>query len=60
MPVTGKVLEVNQKVIEKPELINKDPYGDGWLVKIKVINAEEKAGLLSASRYKELIGHVKQ
>lgn len=56
MPVTGKVLEVNQKVIEKPELINKDPYGDGWLVKILAVNAAEKADMLTANRYKELIG----
>jgi len=55
MPVKGKVLEVNQKVIDKPELINKDPYGDGWLVKIRNLSDNEKADLLSATNYKKLI-----
>jgi glycine cleavage system H protein len=56
IPVTGKVLEVNQKIVDKPELINKDPYGDGWLVKIQVINSEEKSQLLTADQYKKLVG----
>lgn len=56
IPVTGKVLEVNQKIVDKPELINKDPYGDGWLIKIQVVNSDEKSHLLSAEQYKKLIG----
>lgn len=56
MPVTGKVLDVNQKVLAQPELINKDPYGDGWLVKIQVTPKHEKEHLLNSQQYKELIG----
>lgn len=56
MPVTGKVIEVNQKVLAQPELINKDPYGDGWLVKINVTRKNEKDALLNSQQYKELIG----
>lgn len=56
MPVTGKVIEVNQKVLAQPELINKDPYGDGWLVKINVTHKNEKDALLNSQQYKELIG----
>jgi glycine cleavage system H protein len=56
IPVTGKVLEVNQKIVDNPELINKDPYGDGWLIKMNVSNPEEKSQLLTADQYKKLIG----
>jgi len=56
MPMTGKVIEVNQKVLAQPELINKDPYGDGWLVKINITRKNEKEHLLNSQQYKELIG----
>lgn len=56
MPVTGKVLEVNSKIDANPELVNKDPYGDGWMVKCTIDNAAELDGLLSADAYKQLIG----
>ena len=56
MPVTGSVLEVNQKIIDKPELINHDPYGEGWLIRIHVINEAEKKHLLTSDEYKKLIG----
>jgi len=55
MPVTGEVMEINQKIIDQPELINKDPYGDGWLIKIKTLNEKEKKDLLPAEDYKKLI-----
>ena len=56
MPVTGKVIEVNQKIIDKPELINKDPYREGWIVKINVPDEKERINLLSANEYRKLIG----
>ncbi len=56
MPVAGKVLEVNAKLEANPELVNKDPYGDGWMVKISLQNAAEADALLSAADYKQTIG----
>ncbi len=56
IPVTGEVLEVNPLIDSKPELVNSDPYGDGWMVKIKLSNAAETASLLSSDAYKSLIG----
>lgn len=55
-PVSGEVVEVNSALEEHAELINKDPYGEGWIVKIKISNPEELEQLLSAQEYKELIG----
>lgn len=55
MPVTGIVLEVNQKIISAPELINTDPYGEGWLIKAKVLTPFENAKLISSEDYKKLI-----
>jgi glycine cleavage system H protein len=56
MPVSGEILEVNAELEEKPELINEDPYGKGWIIKIAVSNASEVDELLSAADYKNLIG----
>jgi len=56
MPVGGKVMEVNSKIDTNPELVNKDPYGDGWLIKITLSNASEVNGLMSADDYKKMIG----
>lgn len=56
IPVTGTVLEVNPLVDSKPELVNSDPYGDGWLIKVKVANQSELASLLSSADYQSLIG----
>jgi glycine cleavage system H protein len=53
MPVTGEVLEVNDKLDGSPELVNNDPYGDGWMIKVKVTGST--AGLMSAADYKSLI-----
>lgn len=56
IPVTGTVLEINPLIDTKPELVNSDPYGDGWMVKIKVANVAELASLLSSADYQALIG----
>ena len=57
MPVSGKVLEVNPKITSNPESINKDPYGDGWMIKVALSNAAEVNDLMSADAYKALVGH---
>ncbi|MFI5222510.1 MAG: glycine cleavage system protein GcvH [Bacteroidia bacterium] len=56
MPVSGKVLEVNSKIDSNPESVNKDPYGEGWLVKISLTNSTDVNGLMSADDYKKMIG----
>lgn len=55
-PVSGKILEVNEKLKEKPELINEDPYNEGWIAKLELTNPEEYNSLLTAEEYKKLIG----
>lgn len=55
MPVSGKVLEVNAKLEDAPELVNKEPYGDGWMIKISISNPAELDSLLTPAQYKELI-----
>ena len=56
MPVSGEVLEVNADLEDKPELINEDPYGKGWIIKIAVSDVSEVDKLLLAADYKNLIG----
>ena len=56
MPVTGTITEVNAKLDSKPELVNTDPYGDGWMVKISLQDAASVDSLLSADSYQSLIG----
>jgi len=56
MPIGGEVLEFNDKIDAEPALINTDPYGDGWIIKIKITDSSQIDGLLSATQYKELIG----
>jgi len=56
MPLTGKVLEVNPALADDPAVVNKDPYGAGWLVRIKIGDKEEVEGLLTAAQYQESIG----
>jgi glycine cleavage system H protein len=51
-PLSGEVLEVNQKAVDEPETINDDPYGEGWLVRIQVADASEADALLDAEAYK--------
>ena len=55
-PTSGTVIEVNGALQGAPELVNKDPYGAGWMVKIKLSNPAEASGLLSSAEYKALIG----
>lgn len=57
LPVAGKVLEVNSKLADEPELVNNDPYNDGWMIKMEVANIADLDSLLSVEAYKTLIGH---
>jgi glycine cleavage system H protein len=59
-PVSGTVVEVNQELPESPEMINEDPYGDGWLVKVKVSDATELEDLLDNDEYEELVAAEKE
>jgi glycine cleavage system H protein len=54
-PVSGEVVEVNQEAVDEPELINSEPYGRGWLIKMRLGNASELDALLSSEAYDELI-----
>jgi glycine cleavage system H protein len=56
MPVTGEVLEVNKGIDANPENVNKDPYGEGWMIKCTIANPAELNDLLSVEDYKKLIG----
>ena len=55
-PVSGEVVELNKNLQSTPELVNKEPYGGGWMLKVKLGNPAEIAGLLDAEAYKKLIG----
>jgi glycine cleavage system H protein len=55
MPVGGEILEVNPKLTDSPDVVNKDPYGDGWMVKIKITDPAQLNELLTPEQYKELI-----
>jgi len=56
MPLAGEVVEFNKALAEKPEKVNQDPYGEGWIVKIKVTDPSQVEELLDAAQYKELVG----
>lgn len=56
MPLTGTVTEVNAALNDSPELVNSDPYGDGWMVKVTLADAAQAEGLLTADAYKALVG----
>ncbi|MEO1022048.1 MAG: glycine cleavage system protein GcvH [Bacteroidota bacterium] len=55
-PIDGEILEINEKLEDDPETVNDDPYGDGWMVKIKIGDPSQMESLLSADDYKEVIG----
>jgi len=55
MPVSGEVLEVNPELENSPDAVNKDPYGKGWMVKVKITDPSELTLLLSSEKYKELL-----
>ena len=54
-PLSGEVLEINQAVVEAPETVNEDPYGAGWLVRIRLTDTAEAGELLSADAYEQLV-----
>ena len=54
-PLSGEVLEVNQKVVDAPETVNEDPYGDGWLIRVRMSSAGERDQLLSAAEYRKVL-----
>ncbi len=54
-PLAGTILEVNEELEDSPELINSDPYGDGWMFKMKLVDADDMDGLLSAEEYADEI-----
>ena len=56
MPINGEVLVFNKKLEDEPELINSEPYGEGWIIKIAISDVTELDELLDASAYKELVG----
>ena len=56
MPLSGEILELNALLEKQPEMVNKDPYGEGWMVKIKLTDASQVDGLLTADQYRELVG----
>ncbi len=55
LPVAGEIIEFNEGIADAPELVNEDPYGEGWMIKIKVSNVKDLDSLLSADAYKDLI-----
>lgn len=56
LPVSGEVLEFNEALEDAPESVNDDPYGDGWMVKIKIADASELDGLMDAAAYQAMLG----
>ncbi|WP_418509073.1 glycine cleavage system protein GcvH [Corallibacter sp.] len=56
LPVSGEIIEFNESLEDEPEKVNSDPYGDGWMIKVKCSDTSEFDNLMSASDYKDLIG----
>ncbi|WP_373518282.1 glycine cleavage system protein GcvH [Pricia sp.] len=56
LPLGGEIIEFNEALEDAPEKVNADPYGEGWMVKIRISDSSEVDGLLSAAEYKELVG----
>ena len=56
LPVSGTITEFNDALADTPELVNSDPYGDGWMIKMTIEDASQLEGLLSAQAYQELVG----
>ena len=56
LPVSGTIIELNPALANAPELINNDPYGDGWMVKMKISNAEDIKTLIDAKGYEQIVG----
>ncbi len=56
MPVSGEVIEVNSGIVTNPESVNKDPYGQGWMIKVRITDQSEIEALLSSADYQNLVG----
>ena len=56
LPMAGEIIEFNESLEDEPEKVNSDPYGDGWMIKVKFSDASQLEGLMSADDYKALIG----
>lgn len=56
LPVSGKVIEINEALESQPELVNTDPYGKGWIIKLETESGADISGLLTAEQYQEVIG----
>jgi glycine cleavage system H protein len=56
LPVSGTISELNPKLANAPELVNNDPYGDGWMIKMKVDNPSDVAALMASKTYEEMVG----
>ncbi len=56
MPISGEIIEFNEALESAPETVNSDPYGDGWMIKVKMSNTDELADLMDGAAYGELIG----
>jgi glycine cleavage system H protein len=56
MPVSGEIIELNEKLDGDPELVNSDPYGDGWMIRVKISDASQLIDLLDAAAYEALVG----
>ena len=54
-PLSGEVLEVNDKVVDAPETVNEDPYGDGWLIRIRLSDSDEASALLDVAAYRDVL-----
>jgi glycine cleavage system H protein len=59
-PVSGKVLELNQIAVDEPKLVNEDPYGDGWLVKLELSRPSELDALMDSDRYDEFVAELSE
>ncbi|MFX0028290.1 MAG: glycine cleavage system protein GcvH [Candidatus Hermodarchaeota archaeon] len=60
MPLSGEIIEVNEQLAERPELVNSSPFGNGWMLKIEISHAEEIDELISVEKYKELVKSEEQ
>jgi glycine cleavage system H protein len=58
LPISGEIIEINKEIIDNPALVNQDPYGRGWLIKIKIKDKEELKNLLNSEEYKKHIGET--
>tara|TARA_B100001093_G_scaffold57215_2_gene48388 strand:+ start:2387 stop:2767 length:381 start_codon:yes stop_codon:yes gene_type:complete len=56
LPISGKIIEINSNIEDNPEIINEDPYGDGWIIKMEIDDLVEAEDLLDSESYKNLIG----